>query len=135
MNERARPPRILVIDDSPRVRSTIRELLTASGYVVSTAASATEGLARCAENQVDLIVTELKLPDLSGLEVGVVCRERFPMTRVGLVTSWKESINRSRLDQFGVDFLVVKPFLVPGLLRAVAAALDGQTAEPEPMAA
>jgi DNA-binding response OmpR family regulator len=119
----------MVIDDSPIVRDMIADILVDSGYVVLAAASAAQGFARIAEEPVDMIVTDLKLPDMSGLEVGRRCRERFPAIRVGIITGWIETVDAKTLDECGVDFIIGKPVSARDLRALVAASLERQAGQ------
>ena len=70
--------RILFVDDEPAVRTTGAAVLEASGYEVLTAADGLEGLNALDEAQPDLIISDLRMPNMSGFEFLAVVRNRFP---------------------------------------------------------
>jgi len=80
--------RVLVIEDEPDVRDVLKELLTAEGYVVIEARDGAEGVARCEVEPVDLVLTDILMPGMSGWDVAAACRDRFPTVPVALITAW-----------------------------------------------
>ena len=66
---------ILVVDDEPTLRETLAEALDADGFSVVTAADGREALARFREQRPDLVVLDLMLPELSGIEVCRIIRQ------------------------------------------------------------
>jgi CheY-like chemotaxis protein len=115
------PRRILVIDDDPRVRATLADLLVAQGHSVEQASSGQEGLGRLtAGERVDLVVTDLGMPDMTGWDVARAVRERWPTLPVGLITGWGEQELPAR-DRLQVDFVISKPFEDARLREALAA--------------
>ena len=74
--------RVLVVDDQPEFRRGMLRLLERAGHVVSEAANGAEGLRRVAADDVDLVVTDLFMPDMDGLEFMRELARRRPGTRV-----------------------------------------------------
>jgi len=115
------PLRILVIDDDPPVRATLADLLADQGHAVSQASSGREGIDRLASGEiVDLVITDLGMPDMTGREVARVVRERWPVLRVGVITGWGNG-ELSEGDRGLVDFVISKPFEDARLRQALAA--------------
>lgn len=114
---------MLVIDDEPDVLAVVRDLLTEQGYAVIEAADGAEGLARCDAEPVDLVLTDVSMPGMSGWKVAAVCRERFPEVPVGFITGWGDQLDPDQLERHGVRFVLAKPFVVSDVLRQVAQAL------------
>ena len=115
------PLRILVIDDDPPVRATLADLLADQGHAVSQASSGREGIDRLASGEiVDLVITDLGMPDMTGREVARVMRERWPVLRVGVITGWGNG-ELSEGDRGLVDFVISKPFEDARLRHALAA--------------
>jgi CheY-like chemotaxis protein len=75
------PPRVLVIDDDPSVREVVRYLLAAFGYECQTAADGPSGLARFAEGDWNLVLTDLEMPEMSGWQVVEAIRQQAPTCR------------------------------------------------------
>jgi signal transduction histidine kinase len=117
----AAPRRILVIDDDPRVRATLADLLVAQGHAVEQASSGQEGIARLAAGErVDLVVTDLGMPDMTGWDVARAVRERWPGLRIGLITGWGDQELPAR-ERAQVDFVISKPFEDVRLREALGA--------------
>ncbi|MGH7264265.1 MAG: response regulator, partial [Candidatus Rokuibacteriota bacterium] len=117
--------RILVVDDEAQVRAVLAAVLHAQGYAVLEAGDGAEAIARCAEERVDLVLSDLSMPGMSGWDVAAACRGRFPELPVGLVTGWGDQLDPQEIQRTGVRFVVAKPFDAKELLRAVATALGG----------
>lgn len=125
---------ILLIDDDARVRSAIRRVLEQAGHSVIDVAHGGEAMARFAEREIDLIVTDLLMPEVEGLEVLMAARQRSPALPV-LVISGGFSPERGGAGGSGADYLrmarqlgatrtLAKPFERTDLLEAVAACLS-----------
>src|SRR5499425_2645602 len=115
-------PLILVIDDEPPIRRFLRAALLASGYKVLEAATAQEGLRQAAMRQPALILLDLGLPDLDGLEVMRQLREWATMPIIVLSARGRESDKIAVLDA-GADDYLTKPFGMGELLARVRVAL------------
>ena len=118
-----RGARVLVIEDEPDVSDVLKEILAAEGYVVIEARDGAEGLARCEAEPVDLVLSDLTMPGMSGWDVAAACRDRFPTVPVGLMTGWGDQVDPEELAQHRVRFVLTKPFVADNVLRAVASAL------------
>jgi len=78
---------ILIIDDEASLRQTLARILQRAGYEVTTAANGQEGLALIAEHSFDLVYSDIRMPDMGGLELLKVVREKFPDLPVVLFTA------------------------------------------------
>src|SRR6266478_28109 len=101
---------VLVIDDEPEVRSVLRDMLVSFGYTVVEAASGEEGLACCESAPVDVILTDVSMPGMSGWDVAEACRRRFPHVPLGFVTGWGDRLDQEMTLRSGVRFVLSKPF-------------------------
>jgi two-component system KDP operon response regulator KdpE len=129
------PLKILIVDDEPNILSTVAPLLRSRGYEVVTAVSGRSALEKVELDQPDLIVLDLGLPDLDGVEVCRVVRETSSVPIVVLTARGAESDKVRALDT-GADDYVTKPFGVEELLARVRAALrrsDAPAAASEPI--
>jgi PAS domain S-box-containing protein len=114
------PRRILVIDDELVVRSTIVNLLRASGHTVTEAADGTAGLLLLPEASVDLVITDLGMPEVTGWDVARAVKARTPRLPVILLTGWGDQAATGAGDEKRlVDKIVAKPFRLEDLLRAI----------------
>lgn len=114
--------RILVIDDEPQITRVLRASLSAQGYDVRTANDPEEGLRIFKEWEPDLVITDLMMPGISGVEVCRAIRSRG--TTPVLVLSVRE-YERSKVEALdaGADDYVTKPFSIQELLARVRAHL------------
>ena len=115
---------ILVVDDEPLQRDIMRMILEEEGYRVVTAASGTEALAQMKKNPADLILTDLKMPGMDGLEILEALRDRGTVPPVLIVTAHgtiDSAIDAVRKGAF--DYLT-KPLEKTRLLLAVSKACE-----------
>jgi two-component system, OmpR family, response regulator MprA len=117
------PARILVIDDDPKIRAAIRRGLVYEGYRVSEAASGEEGLAKARERFPDLIVLDVMLPGVDGLEVCRRLREARDPVAILMLTARDEVRDRVAGLEIGADDYLVKPFSFEELLARIHALL------------
>lgn len=113
---------ILVVDDEPQIRRFVRPSLAAQGYAVVEAASGEEALARAAEAKPDVVILDLGLPDLDGIEVIRRLRQWTETPIVVLSVRSRETDKIAALDA-GADDYVEKPFAMGELLARIRAAL------------
>src|SRR6266496_2573840 len=114
--------RVLLVDDEPEVRSALGDMIGAAGHTAFQAAGGKEALAWLDAGQpVDLVLTDLGMPGMTGSEVARAVRARWPQLRVGLMTGWDESEGLVGETSAIVDFVITKPFNLQSLLSAYAA--------------
>ncbi len=114
------PRRLLLIDDEATVRTTLANLLRAAGHSVVEAASGAAGFAALATHPVDLVVTDLGMPEMTGWEVARTVKARHPGVPVVLLTGWGEHATGDGVERAGVDRVLGKPIKVEHLLRTIA---------------
>jgi len=115
-------PTILIIEDEPPIRRVLYATLHASGYQVIVADTGQEGFSQAAMRQPALILLDLGLPDLDGLEVTRRLREWATMPIIILSARGRESDKIAALDA-GADDYVTKPFGMGELLARIRVAL------------
>jgi signal transduction histidine kinase len=105
------PLRILVIDDELQVRATLAEMLEEQGHTVTQAPGGREGLSYLEANPelVDVVVSDLGMPDMTGWDVARAIQERWPQLPVGIITGWGET-EITREERNRVNFVITKPF-------------------------
>ncbi len=116
------PGRILIIDDEPQITRVLRAALSAQGYDLRTANDPEEGLEIYREWSPDLVVTDLMMPGLSGVEVTRAIRVRFSTPIIILSVRDHERSKVEALDA-GADDYVTKPFSIQELLARIRAHL------------
>jgi len=116
------PARILVVEDDDRVAGALCAALTRAGYAVTRAADGTDALTQVGRGGLDLVLLDLGLPDLDGLEV---CRRIRAASGVPLIAVTARGTERDRVDglRTGADDYVVKPFALAELLARIEAVL------------
>lgn len=122
---------ILVVDDEPQITRVLKTTLSSQGYGVRSASNGEEALDEMKNWSPDLIVTDLRMPGMDGLEL---CRRVRIDSRVPIIVlsvKGEESIKVQALDA-GADDYVTKPFSVNELLARVRAALRRATAGEAP---
>lgn len=113
---------ILVVDDDPRITDLMRRILAYEGYSVAIARSGTEALDRSLERPPDLIVLDIMLPGLDGLEVAQRLRAAGDTVPILMLTARGTVADRVKGLETGADDYLVKPF-APEELVARAKAL------------
>ncbi|MBD2180787.1 response regulator [Planktothrix sp. FACHB-1355] len=118
--------RILVVDDNPDLRSYVSRVLQASGFEVLTARDGAEGFGVAKANRPDLIVTDLMMPMVSGLEMIRMIREQQDLkgTPIILLTAKVDEDTRIEGTELGADIYLAKPFNDRELLAAVRNLLE-----------
>ena len=115
-------PAILVIDDEPHARALLQITLSQEGYCCLRAATGMEGIRTAQSSEPNLVILDLKLPDLSGVEVARRIREMSAVPIIVLSASGQERDKISALDGGANDY-VTKPFVAGELLARVRVAL------------
>jgi len=115
-------PVILIIDDEPQIRRLLRLTLDAHGYTVRDATTAGEGLQQVAMSRPDLVILDLGLPDMDGLEALRKLRE-WSQTPVIVLTVKNAEQDKVDLLDAGANDYITKPFGMGELLARIRAAL------------
>jgi two-component system KDP operon response regulator KdpE len=115
-------PHILVIDDEPQILRALRTILTANHYRVTVTSRGEEGLAHAAAEQPDLIILDLGLPDMDGIEV---CARLRDWTQIPIIVLSVREAEREKVQALdkGADDYLVKPFGIEELLARIRVAL------------
>jgi len=125
----ADPPRILVVDDEESYREALSVALQREGFIVETASDGTEALERFDASHPELVLLDVMLPRMSGIDV---CRELRTRSRVPIimVTARNGEIDTVVGLEVGADDYVTKPFRLRELVARVRAALRRAPAAP-----
>ncbi|WP_035844904.1 response regulator transcription factor [Kitasatospora azatica] len=122
--------RILVVDDDPTVAEVVTGYLQRAGYLVDRAADGLTALERAAQGKPDLVVLDLMLPGLDGLEVCRRLRAEPPGPAVVMLTAKGEEAERILGLELGADDYVTKPFSPRELVLRIGAVLRRHVAAP-----
>jgi two-component system, OmpR family, response regulator len=109
---------VLLVEDDDDNRELMAEVLESAGYQVIAAGSGAEGLQTLAERSVDVVVTDVGMPGMGGLEVARAAKEIAPQVPVVVVTGYAEREDITRARGHEVDAVLVKP-VDPDSLTAV----------------
>lgn len=123
------PVRIVVIDDEPQIGRMLRTQLAARGYEVDHYDNGNDGLLAIGENPPDLVLLDLGLPDMDGVEVCRRIRQWSAVPIIFLTVRDEEKTKVQALDVGGDDY-VTKPFGLPELLARVRAVLRRKQEQP-----
>ncbi|MHB9053295.1 MAG: response regulator [Thermoleophilia bacterium] len=117
---------VLVVDDEEVIRDVCEQILAGEGYRVTTAASGKEALHLVSENAFDAVVTDIMMPDMSGLELLEVIKSTSMDISAVVITGLGTFDMATQSDRLGAREFVVKPFTPDELSAAVRKALDGR---------
>lgn len=114
---------VLVVDDRPDVRLSLLYMLEACGYGIAEAADGHQAMAAIAKGQVDVVLADLYMPSMDGVELVRAIRSRpFAQPRIILMTGsyhLEQDISRGALEQIGADAILLKPFNRETLVQTI----------------
>jgi PAS domain S-box-containing protein len=120
------PVRVLAVEDEPEVLDILRAMLVHGGHSVITAASGREALALFDREPVDLVITDLGMPGMTGLALAAELKRRHSVPVI-LLTGWADELDEKNVRE--VDVIVGKPFTRERLFQAAARALPDRVRE------
>jgi two-component system phosphate regulon sensor histidine kinase PhoR len=123
--------RILVVDDELTVCKSIRQVLVREDCEVDMALNGEEALRLDAERPYDVLIVDLMMPGLSGMDLLKSLKAKNPKARVIMVTGYPTMRNTIQAMQLGAMDFLPKPFLPTTLRNLVAKALEGGDERPE----
>jgi DNA-binding response OmpR family regulator len=115
---------VLIVDDDLELRENLEEILAAEGFDVATAKNGTVALDLVNQRDFDLILLDLIMPGLSGLETLTLVRRQKPQIRVILMTAFSTIENAVDAMKRGADDYLTKPFKSADLLMSVKRVLE-----------
>ena len=118
--------RVLVVDDEPSVADALRVILEDEGFAVAVAATGREAIEQASRSAFRLTITDLRLPDMDGLEVISAFREVGVGGAFILISSYGTPEITARALDLGAVGFISKPFRPSDSLQLVTAALEGR---------
>src|SRR5215470_2763876 len=114
----------LIVDDEASVRSVLVRTLSPQGFVCSTASNGEAALSLLDEREFDVVISDLQMPGISGLEFLKQCRAQHPHTVFLMITAEDDvQVGIEAMKRGAADYLV-KPFHIQGLSRSIERALE-----------
>ena len=120
--------RVLLVEDDEDNRELMTEVLEAAGYEVLAASSGAEGLKALSERSVDVVVTDVGMPGMGGLEMARAAKRIAPSVPVVVVTGYSERDDITSARGREVDAVLVKPVDPDSLAAIVDEVLRGRPA-------
>ena len=116
-------PRVLLVDDDETIRDTLYELLS-EFYVCQTAETAEKAFARLEADEYDVVLTDISMPGLSGLELLGHVRQKFPDTPVIIISGIGDQEHAQGLIRLGAFDFLLKPFGLDVVEKSVRRAVE-----------
>lgn len=111
--------KILIVDDEAPLREMLRDAFENEGYEVVTASGGKEALQVLRENTVRVIISDLKMPGMDGLELCRRIKGQYPLTSIYALTAYMTLFGISDCLEVGFDDYFIKPVELPVLFEAV----------------
>lgn len=128
--------RVLILDDEKDMRSVLREVLETGGHEVYEAEDGDKGVAVYRQEQPDVVITDIIMPEKNGLEAIQELRREFPEVRIIAISTGGSLFESNSLylnfaKEIGADRILPKPFSNQEILDAVESLLEGETVASE----
>ena len=102
--------RVLVIDDEALMRRLVRKILMKEGYSVAAASGPPEALQKLGQSNYDIVITDLRMPEVDGFSFIAQLRERHPGTSLIVMTGFGDAETADQVRAHGADEYITKPF-------------------------
>jgi CheY-like chemotaxis protein len=117
---------ILVVDDEDALRTVLSSELESEGYVVATAGDGDEAISILQGKLFDLVLLDIKMPRVDGFEVLRFVKERYPATKVIMLTGFADLKNAIESKKLGAEDFVSKPYDLVDLLTTIERVLTSE---------
>jgi CheY-like chemotaxis protein len=122
----AQPFNILVVDDEDALRTVLSSELQSEGYSVVSAADGDEAISILQQKSFDLVLLDIKMPRVDGFEVLRFLKERYPKTKVIMLTGFADLKNAIESKKLGAEDFVSKPYDLVDLLTTIERVLSSE---------
>ena len=116
--------KILIVDDEERFRTTMRKLLIAEGHDAQTAGSALEALETLSNESFDVVILDVRMPEMNGVEALKRIRKIDPYLEVIIMTGYASVDTAREIMTTGAFDYLLKPYSIETLLEKIEAAHD-----------
>ena len=113
-------PHILVADDEDDLRTLLGDLLAGAGYDVSSAADGEEAIALIRSDKPDLVMLDIRMPRMNGIEVLKFVNQHYPSLRVVMLTGFADLNYAMEAREFGARDFISKPYKIDDILETVS---------------
>jgi len=118
--------RILIVDDEPNICNLLRELLASEAYVIDICLGGQEALAKTRDAVYDMVISDLKMPGISGIDLIKSVKAESPDTATVLVTGYATVETAVKALRYGADDYLTKPFNIDELRKVVSRGLESK---------
>ncbi len=108
--KRVEPLRILIVDDDQQIREVLRDMLSMKGHLPTTCADGYAALEVLEKQEFDLVITDLGMPGISGIDLARQTHENKPELPIAMITGWGSQLNKSEVAENGIKAIISKPF-------------------------
>lgn len=116
---------VLVVDDDRQIREVLQDMLTIEGHSVTSCGDGYTALKALEGAPFDVMITDLGMPGMSGLDLAAVAHETYPRLRIAMITGWGMQLNQEDVVARGIQAVLAKPFHlkeVKGLIESLVEA-------------
>jgi DNA-binding NtrC family response regulator len=117
---------ILVVDDEEALRTVLSSELENEGYIIASAGDGDDAINILRDRTFDLVLLDIKMPRVDGFEVLRFIKERFPSTKVIMLTGFADLKNAIESKKLGAEDFVSKPYDLVDLLTTIERVLSGE---------
>ncbi|MBI4965630.1 MAG: response regulator [Desulfomonile tiedjei] len=117
-------PKVLIVDDEERFRTTMCKLLTVRGLEAVTAGSGKEAIQKLRQNPYDVIILDVRMPEMGGVQVLSEIKEIDPQAEVIIMTGYASVDTAKEIIKLGAYDYVLKPYAIEELMEKIEAAYD-----------
>ena len=118
--------KILLIEDHKVTLDILAENLINQGHSVHKADNGMAGIKMFKDGNYDIVITDVGLPDISGWAVSKKIKDMSPQVPIVFITGWGNQLSSSQLKEYGVDFILAKPFKIEEISSIIKKALDSK---------
>src|SRR3990172_7102553 len=119
--------KILVVDDDDTIRFLLMDTLAALGYKTCGAVNGEEALAKIKQEEIDLVITDIRMPKLSGVDLLKRIKDTVPDLPVMIITAYNYTYNKDQALQSGADGFLAKPFRIGKIEEQIRSILKTKT--------
>ena len=116
--------RVLWVDDEKMIRNVGKKLLKILNHSVDVAANGEEALNLLQNNQYDLMITDIGMPNMSGWQLAERIKGNYPEMKVAVVTGWGADVSNEEKEKYGLGYVLAKPIRMVQLKHLVGEVLQ-----------